>query len=106
MIEAINLLVEADKLLAEEAIAFAEALPMNSSLNKWDKYNSELAKAKAHMAKANIKAAQGKAKYAIKEYKKAWEHAVKAVKYPVKYNDVFSLTVDCGRIPWWYYWYM
>lgn len=81
---ALNLLVDADKLLAqtaiEEAIAEAEIAGCQAGDDdpKCKKTQKEIDKAEKEMAKAQKEREKGKYDKAIDHYKKAWKHACKA----------------------------
>ncbi len=70
----IDELVDIDHDLAQTAIDDAEALPSNP------KRDAEIDKANEEMGKGDADAAADKPKEAIDHYRKAWEHAQKAIK--------------------------
>ena len=76
--EAIDRLVQLDRVLAEIAIAQALAAPVLDPDNL-DDVAEEIAKAQSELAKGDADLAAGKPDKAINHYKKAWEKAQKAI---------------------------
>ena len=84
--DVIALLVDIGRMLAQDAIAEAQKLLDADSLDdkKTDKVQKEIDKANKEMSKAQEELDKGKPDKAIDKYKKAWEHAQKAIKAATK----------------------
>jgi len=74
----IDILVDIDRMLAQDAITKAESFPGDKKVDK------EIAKAEKEMGKAQKELDKGKPDKAIDKFKKAWEHAQKAIKHATK----------------------
>lgn len=78
--EAIFLILVSDQVIAQIAIEEAESTPVQDP-KKQGKVDKELAKAHEDLSKAQEELYKGHHGHAIDNYRKAWEHAVKAIKH-------------------------
>jgi hypothetical protein len=118
--QVINMLVQADDILARVAISDAENTTVeNASYN--DEYAYHLKWAKRYWARGNAAMKKGRAYNAITDFKRSWKHSVLAVKWAIKepedpepsetvYDPCWCLdNEDCKddySYPWWMHWYI
>lgn len=92
--EAISLIVEADKVLAQTAIDFAKSLTVVDPDNQGE-FDEQIFKAESELAKAEGFVSANEFKKAITHFKLAWKHAQNAIKIA---NKPVSRDISCSIV--------